>query len=335
MTELAGVEVPVHVMVGEHVGRRQTSTSLAHRVSRDIASAERHDLGGGLAVLGIEATLRLLALELPLPHLALMVMEACGTYAVPCETVRYRTVLQELLESGIVSASEQAARTDHIREYRDTRGRPTGFYGTDGEPIPWEICFDTQGRPQNLWRRPPLTSVEELGAYAAASKGKRGASALAKAVARCADGSASPLETKMYLLLCLDIWNGGEGWPKPSLNQRIDFSEGARLLAPTRYAVADLLWPERMACIEVNGRAYHADRDRFDIESGRTAALESMGYRVLNITYDQMSDFDKLETMLETFAAALGIPLQKRTRAFIERKRRLHDALFGSKTGFR
>ena len=326
-SDLIGVSHPVHAMVGEHSGRRQTANVLAHRLSKHLDSSELENLGGGLFVLSVEAALCELASSLPTAELALKIMEACGTYAAPEETGRLTTT-RRLFTSGPIFKQEQDERADHIREFRDEAGHVVSFHGSDGRVIPWELCFDTSGAPQNLWRRPPLTSVETLEEYIAKSAGKRGILQFKKALTLCADGSASPLESRLYLLLCADIWTGGEHWPRPALNQRIDFDDAARLLSSRTYAVADLLWKDQQVCIEVNGKSFHADKNGFTIESGRTAALESMGHRVLNINYAQMADFDQLETMLETFAETLGFPLQRRTAAFIKRKRAWHQALF-------
>lgn len=328
-SDLIGVSHPVHAMVGEHVNRRQTELVLAHRTASDIKSGELEELGAGLYILSIEAVLRSMAPKLSIPELALMIMEACGTYAIPTKNERYDLLLKTLIDQEVISNKEQQERPTHIREFLKANGSTASFYTREGTPIPWELCFDTNGRSQNLWKRPPLTSVSDLAEYAAQSSGKRGATALSRALSFCQDGSASPLESKLYLLLCLDRWRGGEGWPPPTLNQRIDFDEGAQLLTESTYAVADQLWKEQKICIEVNGKGFHADKDGFTIESGRTAALESMGYRVLNINHGQMADFDQLEIMLETFSKALNLPLVPRTTKFLKTKKALHCTLFG------
>lgn len=123
---------------------------------------------------------------------------------------------------------------------------------------------------------------------------------------------------------------GGEGWPWPSLNRRIDFTSEVRAVSGSAYCVADLLWVDQRVDIEVNGMAYHADAQGFTRESGRRAALEAMGYTVLEIAYRQMADLESLDIMMETFAQRLGFPLRTRTVEFIERRRRLHKSLFGN-----
>lgn len=76
--------------------------------------------------------------------------------------------------------------------------------------------------------------------------------------------------------------------------------------------------------IELNGRAFHADERGFSLESGRRAALEAMGYRVLEITHGQMEDYDSFETISLSFADVLGFREAPRTSAFCKRRKELH-----------
>lgn len=81
--------------------------------------------------------------------------------------------------------------------------------------------------------------------------------------------------------------------------------------------------------LEVQGMAFHADDQGFLVASGRRTALESMGYTVLEINHEQMADLEKFDAMLPSMARAVGYPLQPRTGAFLQRRDKLHRALFG------
>lgn len=131
------------------------------------------------------------------------------------------------------------------------------------------------------------------------------------------------------MLICLTARRGAEAWPWPFLNRRIDFTESARAVAHQTYAVGDLVWPDQKVIVEVNGKSFHADKDGFTVESGRRAALEASGYTVLDINYEQMSNLEKLDTMLESFAHQTGFPLKRRTVSFLHQREKLHRALFG------
>ena len=107
------------------------------------------------------------------------------------------------------------------------------------------------------------------------------------------------------------------------------FTPEAELLAGMSYCKCDMLWPEQNAVVELNGMAYHADRAGFKEASGRRAALESMGFSVLEITYDQMCDITQLEILLDMMSTRLGLKPAKRSTKQIERRKKLHQELFG------
>ncbi|MBE6468807.1 MAG: hypothetical protein E7001_02300 [Coriobacteriaceae bacterium] len=328
LTDLKGVPHPVDVMVGKGVNRRPSDLVRARIVPADLDPADVMALPGGIGVLTPLAALFYMADEVPPELLALMMMEGMGIYAIHHETDRSSAALSGLLANGAISSRGQSVRADHIREFRDPEGRIASFTTRSGSEIPWELAFDRFDRPTEHWKRAPLFSLEELRLFASSHAGKRGARRFNRAVSCARDGAASVLEAKALLLLSGSTWIGGEGLPWPELNVRIDFDEQARLLAGGRYCSADQLWRERRLIVEVNGKAFHADRQGFSLQSGRTAALRSMGYEVLDINYEQISDLSKFESMVEMIARALGERLKKRTPAFLRRRERLHKILF-------
>lgn len=130
------------------------------------------------------------------------------------------------------------------------------------------------------------------------------------------------------MLLCLPPRYGGEHLETPYLNRRINYSPLARCMTDGESCVADLVWPDRKVIIEANGFKFHADRMGFLEMTGRTSALESMGYTVVDITYGQMADLTQFDVKLDRIASALGLNLRKRTREFLEKRNELHAALF-------
>ena len=328
LTDLKGVPLPLEIMVGRGSARGGSQLTRIHDLPAWLSDEHLIPLGCGLAVTDPLATLMTLAAELSVPELCLRMMEAMGTYAIHAETGRSRAALTCLLASGEVSQEAQRARPDHIRAFRDSDGRRVSMMGRGGGPIPWELSFDRAGRPTNLWRRPPLVTIEDLRIFASKAAGKRGAAAFRRAAGSVCDGAASVLEAKALLLMCADPWIGGEGLPWPAVNQRIELTEEARSLAGTTYCVGDQLWMEQRLVAEVNGKAYHADERGFALVSGRTAALQSMGYQVVDINYDQLADLEKFDAMLKVITTRLGIRAHRRTAVFLRRRDDLHRILF-------
>lgn len=326
--DLKGAQLPIHIMADRSADRHKSDLCKCrlrpHWISRD----DYLHIGSELSVLTPEATLLSLALENDEITLALKICEAAGLYAVANETPLYNVALEALLGNDVISKDEQRARREHINEYYDANGHPVSFLSRSGHSIPWELSFDRNGLPTDLWKRAPLLAVEDLQLYAQSKAGEYGAKKLLSAARLAQNGLESPLESKAMMLMCAGAWRGGEGWPAPWLNRRIEFEGAARELAGRSHCVCDQLWLEQKVVIEVNGLAYHADRQGFILKSGRTAALESLGYRVIDLDYEQMYNLDQWDARVEVISQMLGLPLKKRTPAFIRRQRALHKELF-------
>lgn len=85
-----------------------------------------------------------------------------------------------------------------------------------------------------------LTSRKKLGDYLAQMGGRHGIKAARRALGCLQDGSASPFQTALYLVLTLDPKYGGYGIENPRLHVKLDMSEQARCALGTECLTADL-----------------------------------------------------------------------------------------------
>lgn len=83
---------------------------------------------------------------------------------------------------------------------------------------------------------------------------------------------------------------------------------------------------------EANGEAYHADRHGFTEQSGRRAALETIGYTVMDITNDMINDLERFDAFLTSIEMQTGIHLRDKSVAFLGRREKLHGELFSPHT---
>lgn len=156
-----------------------------------------------------------------------------------------------------------------------------------------------------------LASVETLRRRAQCLQGTRGANEALRALAYALDGSASPMETKLAMLLSLPKCLGGYGLPRPKMNYRIDIGGQSRKAASKGYYVCDLFWPGRQIAVEYDSDAFHTGSERIASDASRRNALLAQGVTVVTITKRQV--FDKRE--LDRAAASLAKALGKRQRA--------------------
>jgi very-short-patch-repair endonuclease len=138
-------------------------------------------------------------------------------------------------------------------------------------------------------RRSLLRSVHELAA------GRRGAAALRSAAAPWVTerGSVrkmqSELEAKVLRILL------AAGIPAPACQHRVVLRSG-------RPCYLDFAWPGARVALEVDGYAFHADRDTFDHDRERGNALLELGWHVVHTTASQIkNDPEGLVDTLRSF----------------------------------
>ena len=329
LTDLKGISVPVHVMLPNAL-RYSSDLIKAHRIPKGLPKHCAVDIGGGLGVVSASLLLSAPFCNVDRVQLALAMFEACGIYATSPDNSRMRFVLRMLKNNGELEENGMLNPASVICEYYDANGRRSTFLDSAGEDIPWSLCMPNSGAGSNLWKRPPLTTVDELSTLASEFKGIPGCRSVEQALELAMDGSASPLESKIALFLTANRRFGGEGWPKPKLNHRINFDKAAQRLSGQRFCVADQLYTETKGVLEVEGEAYHSADLTFKRETGRAAALESMGYHVVSFTNDQVADLKNFDAIIGRRAEVLGLPLANRTAAFLKRRNALHTQIFGS-----
>ncbi len=313
--DLKSLSLPIDVMVDSSTTRNDHRFLRLHRIPSALDKSSVIPIGGGLSVLLPEAALTLCSPSLSKIRLAELACEFCGIYSCASRTARTDIVLDELFSSHEL---ERIAHRSH-EAFPD--------FMTPRSSAPWVPSIPKTGQPATLWRRPPFFSSDELASFLIANSRLRGSKKLASAMPLVKDGLASPLEAKVLIMMCTHRASGGYGLPFPRINEPIAMSVAASSLYSARQVYADFLWPESKTILEVDGKAFHADEQGFLIQSGRTASLQSMGYRVHNINYQQLADFDQFIAIMDAVAFDLGILPPKKTGSFIVRANELRKSV--------
>lgn len=139
------------------------------------------------------------------------------------------------------------------------------------------------------------------------------------------DGSASPMETSLALLLTLPLEFGGFGLPRPQLNAPIDVSVPGGQMTVT----PDFLWGEQRVALEYDSDEFHANKGRE--QAGRDAlranALLAGGHHVFRATTQMVRTLEGVTLLAGQLAAALGVDLVELTEVEGLRRRRLFAEL--------
>lgn len=328
LSDLKGISTPVDI-ISNSTARRPSRLIHARRRPVWLEKEDVCDLGNNLYILSPAATMIDLCKRLDTLALAKLMFEACGIFTIPPQNSRIELTINDLCTRGAISA--QLSKREGLAAYLDEKGRPCCDYTPDGvEERSWQPVFTRSGTMSDMWKRPPLCTPDQLRESVRSHANARSIAKAAQAYSAILPGAASPAEVFAILLLCADPSMGGEGWDRPRLNQRIALSKEAANLAHQHSCVADAYWPANKSILEVHGETFHADELGFRLDYGRSAGLESMGFTVAEITYEQLASLERLDTMLPALAKKLGFEPHPKNPSFLKRRSDLHEALFGT-----
>ena len=174
-------------------------------------------------------------------------------------------------------------------------------------------------------RLAPLTSIARISALLESVDRANGKTKAERALKYLVEGSRSPMETMVYMLLCLPVMEGGYGLPKPEMNAEIPLNYEAQTIAQRRHCEGDLCWPERKLDIEYHGEV-HVGAAQMKSDVGRELGIEHMGWRVITVTSPQVFNADRFETVAKEAASHLGKRLRARVfEASLERNTLRYD----------
>ncbi|MBP3893158.1 MAG: hypothetical protein J6D34_03870 [Atopobiaceae bacterium] len=169
--------------------------------------------------------------------------------------------------------------------------RPLGLYQSNPETA--SCTFEL----------PKVMDLKLLHSIANRQQGQRGVVGARAALRWVVEGSASPMETAIYLLLCLPKRLGGYGLPKPVLNPKLIVSNpnGTVVRFP------DLFWPERSIDVEYNSDAAHSGEWSRYRDSKREVELTVADIKVLPLTRSQVMSAEDFDAFAQGLRRMLGI----------------------------
>lgn len=190
----------------------------------------------------------------------------------------------------------------------------------------WERVNDASGKDTNPWKRTPLLNAADIAAFAKQAAGLRGVKQLRWATERMTGQTASPFEVQTSMLVSLPRDEGGLGVHIAN-NVRIPLSEAARSLHDKTCCYADILIESATdsmgVILECQGRSAHDSEAASLSDAERATALTSMGYDVIQITYEQIKDKKSFNNLAELIHKKAGLPFAPKTK----QERTAEDAL--------
>lgn len=191
----------------------------------------------------------------------------------------------------------------------------------------FELCgtyaSDAYGHPaSNAF---PLSSAARLTAFVDRAAGFRHRPMALRALAHILDGSASPRETHVAMMLSLPYRYGGYGFPKPIMNQTVRLPRGTNNTGG--HLVCDLYWPQWKLDLEYDSNEHHAGEDRIGKDAQRRARLESIGITSINVSNSQVKSGEKFNQLAHSLAKITGKRLRYKDPAFTRAHLKLREEL--------
>lgn len=263
-------------------------------------------IGDGMAVSAPAFCFFQMAAVLPLVKLIQLGLELCGTYSLPAN--------DEHRERLRIVSERDAGKEPALRPGIDLSKSHVRDKGKDTNP---GVAF------QGFVSRPALTSVKELKAFTVRMKGTRGQKNASRALRYMADGSASPMETILFMMLTLPYGLGGYRLPVPELNKRIDPGKAVKLSSGKAYLICDLFWSKANLAIEYDSYLHHAGADRIEDDSIRRHDLDVLGIEPVTVTGKQIRDAAMFEKLAKQIAKKTGKRFQYENPKFMKAQREL------------
>ena len=186
-----------------------------------------------------------------------------------------------------------------------------------------------------LYGHPHLTSIKALNAFASRMEGVCGQKKVSRALRYIAEGSASPMETILFMLLTLPYKLGGYGLPAPELNKRINIGNATGKRSGKAYYVCDLLWPKANFAIEYDSNFYHVSADRIAGDAMKRLDLATRGIIVITVTSRQIRNLIEFEILAKLIAKKVGRQLKYKNPQFRAAQLDLRNLLLSSRAGKR
>lgn len=144
-----------------------------------------------------------------------------------------------------------------------------------------------------------------------------------RALKYLADGSASPKESQLALLLGLPCVMGGYGLGVPRMNEEITFVKGSRKATDSDMNYVDLYWPEAKLAVEYDSDLAHIGSDEIARDAIKKNALAVAGINVVTVTKKQLMSYAEMEKVAHVVAKHLGVRIRARGRDTEGKRQRL------------
>jgi len=197
---------------------------------------------------------------------------------------------------------------------------------------------DPEIKEKGFKNRPALTSIERLSSYLERSGGVFNQRQLQSILRYIGNGSASPMESKLLILLTLPYSQGGFGLPMPELDAPVEpgktsgnttgSKDLSRQSKGNKSYRCDFYWRDLKLAVEYDSDKYHLLSKQKAEDSKKKNYLLSKEIHVISVSKLQMYSVEEIETVAKQLAARHGRRLKyKKSPSWAEKHSQLRRQL--------
>lgn len=201
----------------------------------------------------------------------------------------------------------------------------------------YELCGSYSLNPaieRGFEESPCMTKASRIVAFLEKAPGSRGLRKARRAAKYILDGSASPMETILSMLLTLPMSLGGFALPRPALNEGRVLKTGRVLEAgcgdETRVRRSDLFWEDAKLAVEYDSDSEHLSSRKFSEDAIRRNEFVLDGITVVTVTRLQVKNLIEMRKLADHLARHLGVRRRVTLGDYAERQHRLYAELLSS-----
>lgn len=185
-----------------------------------------------------------------------------------------------------------------------------------------QLCSFPPGEPFKA-----ITTKQKLNQFLAKTQGHRGHRKALRAVKYVEDGSASIMESLVYMFLTLPNALGGYGLGDAVFNYEIRLKGRLPFYIKQRSCFADLYYKQAKIAVEYESFAYHSRPQEQGRDAIRSTILNRQGVKVLHMNTIQLYDFDACNDFVHTLATRLRKRIYIRTKEFEKMHAQMRELL--------
>jgi hypothetical protein len=174
-----------------------------------------------------------------------------------------------------------------------------------------------------------LTTAARIQRFVARCKGHAGQELAARAAKFVADGSASIMESLLFMVLTLPHRYGGFGLAGARFNAPVQLPPAIEASFGQSKLVVDLFWEQgnKKIALEYDSYEHHAKTDSWIRDSRRIAILESLKINAFSINTAQLYSSSATTEIAQVIASQLGKRIRVRNTTFATRHKELRSML--------